>query len=1216
MGRLEIHKHKTRWIKPEPLDQAEIAELAAASGITPISAEILFRRGHTSPEKIRSFLDKDMNTLHDPFLLPGMGKAVDRILRARECGERVVIYGDYDCDGVTSTFTLLTTFRALGINADYYIPNRLDEGYGLNSAAVPQLAREYQLLVSVDSGITACEQVMLANSLGLDVVITDHHTPGSELPPALAVVNPKISESIYPFTELAGVGVAYKLAVALWRSAALSEDTFPVPLSVVMLGTVADIVPLVDENRSIVAQGLAELSTARNYGLQALIAQTKYPPEEITAGQVGFQLAPRINAAGRLGQADLALQLLLSTDQVEAMQIAAKLSKLNNERQEIEVDILAQALQAANQTHQPGDKAVVVAGQGWHSGVVGIVASRLVEEYHCPVVVISLDGDQGHGSVRSVPGVNIYDALSKCQQFLIGFGGHSQAAGLTIEERQIALFRQALCAVIDEMATQEDLLPQVPIDAVVSSNQLSEELVAEFKDLEPFGCGNPRPCLALEGVELRDSRTVGRDKSHLKIVVGTTEREFDGIGFGLGDWAEILKRHCGEIDVAFVPDINEWQGQRSLQLQIRDLHLPEEELSPIDQLFLAEQAAATDPYSNIGDAEEFYTKAVGVTFEGRQETLALLKPGEKLHLVREESNPHDSNAIRIEREEGRQVGYLRREIAKHLAPLIDGEAAYQATVSQITGGEAGQSLGVNLFVRREADPEEYLSWLESQNARESLVGLSDLQLRSAIKKAIIGGYDYRDKQLEAMESLLSGQNTLLIMGTGRGKSAVFQSVAAYKALKEGKSTIIIYPLRALVNDQYRSMRDKLGALGIRVFKATGSLNTREREDLALALHLGEAEVILATPEFVQCNLANYPELVSKLGLFVVDESHHIGKVNGNRSAYRQLDQLRRALQAPLTLAVTATADDEVAAGIIQALSVDNLIIDSHIRSNLQVVDSRGLEERAKFQYLCNLVGQGEKSIIYVNSREGASNLARDLRRALKGTKDQIAFYHGGLANSLRVMVEELFARGELRTVVATSAFGEGVDIPDIRHVLHYHLTFNSTDFNQQSGRAGRDGGPAKVHLLYSPQDAEINRFILKSKAPDREVLGALYRSLQGTADNRGEVSLSNAELAEVMQGYLSSASNQRFRPSPETVSAGLGVLYELGLLSREKAGSARIIYLAPKPEGKLDLIQSVRYNEGIIEKEAFESFQEWALKSPAPEILALINKPIYPTKLA
>jgi len=1201
----------SRWLLPEPIPNTIVSDLAKSVGVSPQVVELLYRRGFQSAESIQSFLDARRGELHDPFALPDILPAVERLLTAKANNEPVVVYGDYDCDGITSTFTLLSVLKAAGISVDYYIPNRLVEGYGLNAEAVSKLAQRYRVLITVDCGITAHEEIELATSLGLDVIVTDHHTPGADAPKAVAVINPKLSTSRYPFAELAGVGVAFQVARAFWATAC-PDKPFPVSYAVPMLGTVADIVPLIDENRTVVAKGLAELPQSRLPGLLALISEAGRTPDQVSAGIVSFNLAPRINAAGRLGRADLALNLLQATDQVEGAAIAAELSRLNTERQQLEDEILEQARLEAERTLQPGDKAIVVAGEDWHSGVVGIVASRLVEEYCLPTVVISLVGTEGHGSCRSVPGVNIFEALSQCSDYLLGFGGHSGAAGLTIETDKIEDFRRHLCSVLDGMISEADLVPTVEIDLTTDLLSLSKQVVQDLERLEPFGCENPRPLFAATDLEIVSARRVGKDQSHLKLEVERDGRVIEAIGFGLGDWADILDKYCGLIDIAFVPEINEWRDRKTLQLQVKALRIREEQVSPIDRLFMGEAAAATDLYSNIGEAEEFYTKAVGVTFEGRQSTLAILNRGERLSLAREPQNPHDPNAIALFTNEGQQVGYLKRELARHLAPLIDSGVEYEASVSDVTGQTPGHSLGANLFLQKKGGTEEYLAWLENRNFRDQLADADDQELIATIKEAVVGSNDYRPKQLEALQALKQSKSTLLIMGTGRGKSAVFQSMAAYLALREQKATIIIYPLRALVNDQYRSMQAKLGQLGVKIYKATGTLTTREREELFSALYLGEAEVILATPEFVQCNLVNHPGIKDRLGLFVVDESHHIGKIGAARPAYRNLDKLHQQLGLPLTLAVTATADDAVAAAIRNALSIDQVIIDPHLRSNLSVIDRRGLDDQAKFDYLVDLVARGEKVVIYVNSREGAASLARDLRKTLKHFKDRIAFYHGGLANSQRKMVEEFFANGDLRAVVSTSAFGEGVDIPDIRHVIHYHLTFNITDFNQQSGRAGRDGEAAWIHLLYNQQDVQINRFILRSKAPDRQMLAALYRVLTRTAGLEGEVNLTNGELAEAMLAFLDQSGADFIRPTPETVSAALGVLYELKLLWREKTGAGRVIYVAPRPAAKLDLAESVRYNEGIIEKEAFEGFQQWALTTSSQDMLAMINKPIYP----
>jgi single-stranded-DNA-specific exonuclease len=367
----------------------------------------------------------------------------------------------------------------------------------------------------------------------------------------------------------------------------------------------------------------------------------------------------------------------------------------------------------------------------------------------------------------------------------------------------------------------------------------------------------------------------------------------------------------------------------------------------------------------------------------------------------------------------------------------------------------------------------------------------------------------------------------------------------------------------------------------------------------MALDLGEADFLLATPEYAELHLARHPELAGRLGLLVIDEAHHLAQPNSNRGAYRRLGRLREALGNPLTLAVTATADDATARRIREELSLPELVVDASVRENLRVKDARQTSDPEKLTYLTGLFRRGEKTVVYVNSRDQAVEVARRLRKAHLAEKDAIAFYHGGLTPTQRAMLEDLFREGGTRLMVATSAFGEGVDIPDIRHVVHYHLPFGDTDFNQQSGRAGRDGADAWIHLLYNDRDLDLNRLILKGKAPDREALRQVYLALSQVAA-AGDSDLTNADLGELA------------KLSPDAVSTALGIFVELGLVERSREGSERRLRLAARPQNKLDLASSIRYNEGVQERAAFEAFQVMARTAPAQNLLAMINRPIVP----
>jgi len=580
-----IFIHTKIWCVAEP--QLEIQRnLVRELQIPEILARILINRGIITPGEARSFLAGDLDQLHDPYLLPGMDEAVNRIMAARERAEKVLVFGDYDVDGVTSTVVLLTVLRELGIDAHYYIPDRLEEGYGLNSEALEWARAEgFSLVVTVDCGITAVEEVARGRELGLDIVITDHHEPHSKIPAALAVIDPKLSGCRYPWPELAGVGVVFKLSQAL-----LAKDRGERPwsrvglelLDVVALGTIADIVPLKGENRVLVKHGLKALRETKRLGLRALVEVCGLEGREITAGHVGFMLAPRINATGRLGSAAMAVELLLSQDEEQARQLAVVLDKENQERQAVEGAILAQVIKTIEEEYDLEHNPVIVLGaEEWHHGVVGIVASRVVDRYHRPAILIGLEGEEGKGSCRSINGFNMFLALQACERYLTRFGGHKQAAGLSLKRENLAAFREAVNDYARANLTLADLTPKVEADGLVALHQLNEELLEKLEQLEPFGYHNPSPLLLCRGARLQECRPVGKKGDHLKLKVKSDKTSMDGIGFNLGGYAEIF-RPREEVDLAFALDRNQWNGKVSIQLKVKDLKSSRQADNPLE----------------------------------------------------------------------------------------------------------------------------------------------------------------------------------------------------------------------------------------------------------------------------------------------------------------------------------------------------------------------------------------------------------------------------------------------------------------------------------------------------------------------------------------------------------------------------------------------------------------------------------------------------------
>jgi single-stranded-DNA-specific exonuclease len=555
--------------------EAQAAALVRALGLHPLAARVLAARGHGAPEAASRFLDASLSSLPDPFAMKDMDRAVERIRRALEAGERIACYGDYDVDGVTSTALLAGFLRAAGGDVVEYVPHRLVEGYGLNAGAVAKLAaRGVRLLVTVDCGITSREEVRAASALGLDTVVVDHHTVPVELPAAAAILNPHQDGCGYPTKDLAAVGVTFALVMALRRQlreagrfARGAEPNLKEALDLVALGTVADVVPLVGANRVLVRWGLEVLSTSRRPGVRALKRVAGVAEGlPVTAGQVGFRLAPRINAAGRLDDAGRGVRLLLAERPEAAQALAEELDRENQARQEIERRILEEAVTDASSRVAAGARGLVLARDGWHPGVIGIVASRLVERFHRPVVLVALENGTGKGSGRSIESFHLYDALSACRDHLARYGGHRHAAGVTLERAQVEPFRDAFEAYAAERLSGEDLQPRCRIDAWVDDGDLTDRAAADLEKLAPFGAGHPEPVFALRGAAAR-GRTVGSAGAHLKLAIGA--RGLDAIGFGMGDRARLCAE--GPVDAAFSVGFDEWDGSRRLQLKLRDL---------------------------------------------------------------------------------------------------------------------------------------------------------------------------------------------------------------------------------------------------------------------------------------------------------------------------------------------------------------------------------------------------------------------------------------------------------------------------------------------------------------------------------------------------------------------------------------------------------------------------------------------------------------------
>lgn len=568
-----------------PHEETLVRELSSRLRISPLLAQVIAARGCVTPEAATAYLAKKLNDLHDPEALPGVSAAADRIVAAVQAGRRVTVYGDYDVDGVTATSLLWHCLQLTGATVDYYIPSRLEEGYGLNCDALRQLHQEdpTRLVVTVDCGITSTTEAALARELGLELIITDHHQFAATLPADTVLVHPRLPGD-YPFGELCGVGVAFKLAWAICARLGDGKKASPrmrefllSAIGLAAIGTIADVVPLVDENRILVHFGLASLLERANPGLKALLKVAGLGDRTaLQSEDIGFGIAPRINAAGRLGQARLAVELLTTTDPARAAELATYLDGLNKNRQTVERRMLKQAKElVAERPEWQEQRALVLAHEEWHPGVIGIVASRVAEHFQRPTIMISIHGVNGlaQGSGRSFAGFNLHEGLTACQHLLVGFGGHHAAAGLKLESTGIDDFRVAFSQFVAENHLVKPGESELKVDAETRLADLTVRSITELERLGPFGAHNPRPIFVATNVQFAGPpKKMGEGDRHLSIQVRQFGETMRGVAFGKGDWADEMAQVDGPISICFQPTINRFQGRERVEFQLLDWH--------------------------------------------------------------------------------------------------------------------------------------------------------------------------------------------------------------------------------------------------------------------------------------------------------------------------------------------------------------------------------------------------------------------------------------------------------------------------------------------------------------------------------------------------------------------------------------------------------------------------------------------------------------------
>lgn len=565
----------TEW-KIEEYDNVQVRNFSKSICVPEIIGRLLWQRNIRSINDAKSFFNPSLSDMHDPSLLPDIDRGVERLYSAIKSGEKICVHGDYDVDGVTSTALLVRTLSVLKANVTYRLPHRIKDGYGIKAETVEEISKNgCGLIITCDCGITACDAVERANNLGVDLIVTDHHEPGAELPNAAAVINPKRSDAEYPFRSLAGVGVALKFAQCLVRRFGYDENSYLKKFSdLAAMGTVADVVPLLDENRAIVKNGLDAIGKTKKVGLQAMLQSTNMVGKPISTYGVGFVLGPRINAMGRMDDATPALRLLLTKDKIEARNLAMEMEYQNSARRQEQKRIFDEAVEQAESKDLDSNFVLVLSNSGWNSGIVGIVAGKICEQYNRPAILISRDETNGvgHGSARSVDGFSIIDALRNCSGLLENFGGHTLAAGLSIKLSDIDEFEQIINDYARKIVVPGEIQPRLEIDAELNTEDINRNLADAIKKMEPFGEGNLEPVFLTKNLSVLKKQRVG-DGSHLKLAVcGKNSAPINCIAFGFGDYADAIEIGAA-IDICYNIQINSFNGYESLQLNVKDMSL-------------------------------------------------------------------------------------------------------------------------------------------------------------------------------------------------------------------------------------------------------------------------------------------------------------------------------------------------------------------------------------------------------------------------------------------------------------------------------------------------------------------------------------------------------------------------------------------------------------------------------------------------------------------
>lgn len=1101
--------------KLKPCDSLLVRQIMREAGLPHFIATTLVARGIKTSDDAKRFLDISIDrNWRDPYTIPGMEKIVNSLQKAILEKKRIIVFGDFDLDGISATAVMTRALRALGGSVIPFVPNRFEEGYGVSKKAIERcMQASPDLIITVDCGIANGEEIEILKDRGVEVLVTDHHEASDLIPQDVPICDPKYNGDEED-GMLAGVGVALKVVQALG-----TRFGFPYLwhsyLDLACLGTLADMMPMKGQNRALVQEGLARIRKKTRYSISAILQKCGFLDKPISYQTLSFSIIPRLNSAGRMGNSECALDLLLAEEEKEAYRLSEKLEELNIKRREMESQLEELAMEQASKAWH-NQSCLILSGENWHEGVKGIIASHVVNEYNVPTILFSIDGDEARGSGRTFGNINLFEAVDAQKDLLIKYGGHKGAVGVTIKTKNLPEFERRINEFLKNKSEElrDDL---VEIDAVVSLDELTIENVRLVEKMGPFGQENPTPLFLAKNVTEFDGRAVGNNQNHFLCKVSNGNTKLQCIKFKCPNIEEMVKQNA-IVNVIFYVYVDTFRNVESVKMKAESI-LPLTECPFLSSLCSDETAEFL---------EDLYNKPV-------QTKLSTSK--------KEEEN----NEICLRREEFSKMDYS--------------------------------------------------------------------ELKNSIIEMIIGNNSPHKAQLEVLENLESGKSTLGIMGTGRGKSLIFHSFAACQALKFGKASIFVYPLRALLSDQHHNLKKRFREIGLKCAVLNSVTPQDERVKIYEDLKNGEIDIILTTPEYLTIHIDDI-EKCKRIGFLVVDEAHHIGQTKtGARTAYLDLKSVIARLGNPIILAVTATADRNIADSICDVLPINAKVFDNHSRDNLIISDKRNIAHRD--DYLAQIIANGGKTVVYVNSREQSVAIARRLRMKIPHIAPYIGFYNAGLDRHERNRIEDLFRNGEMQVLVATSAFGEGVDIPNIRNVCLYHMPFNFVEFNQMSGRAGRDGEKSVIHVCYGKRDELLNQRILDALTPPREIMGYLYKSFMDRINNGGGIS-ATFDFVDFYKSIENvNLKGAEFGLTFQSIECAFDVFSELNLLNvqrKEDSGRTFIMISKGNCQSDVDLYSSSRYCEGLNEIENFKNFADWALNSTIKQMTNQITHPIIPSK--